>query len=116
MIDGAGCLLLSVPLTGFCTDYTQFVLTQGVLGGTGCGLLFTPAISVLAHYFSKNRAHAISIAVAGSSLGGIVIPAIVDHLLNYQNISFQGTLNILWLVLSTFSVFACTVVKERLPA
>jgi MFS family permease len=42
--------------------------------GLGLGLMFIPAVSVVAHHFRKRRAMAMGIVVSGSSCGGIVFP------------------------------------------
>lgn len=62
--------------------YYQPLLSQGIGMGIGMGLIFLPALSVPAQYFQRKRSFAMGTVVAGSSLGGIVWPIMLNHLLN----------------------------------
>ena len=81
-------------MISLCREYYQFFLAQGVLLGFSMSFLFMPAISILPHYFVKNRSLALGIAVAGSSLGGVVWPIMLDQLLSNDGIGFGWTLRI----------------------
>jgi hypothetical protein len=61
-------------MTSLCEKYWQFMLAQGVLLGVSMGLLQFPSMAAVMQYFDKNIAAALGIAVAGSSIGGVVIP------------------------------------------
>lgn len=50
--------------------------------GIGLGLIFVPSMSVISHYFARRRALAIGLAFAGSSIGGVMQPIMVNRLLN----------------------------------
>ncbi|KAJ7186746.1 major facilitator superfamily domain-containing protein [Mycena filopes] len=56
-------------------------LTQGVGMGFGLGLTFLPALGVAAHHFSRRRGLAMGIMTSGASVGGIVFPIMLNHLL-----------------------------------
>ncbi|KAI1430874.1 major facilitator superfamily domain-containing protein [Xylaria sp. CBS 124048] len=75
-IQVTGIFLMSIS-----TRYWQLVLTQGVLSGLGAGIYFTPAISIVNTYFTRRRSLAVGLATTGNSLGGIVYPLIVRHLI-----------------------------------
>ncbi|KZV97751.1 MFS general substrate transporter [Exidia glandulosa HHB12029] len=63
-------------------QYYQVFLSQGLGVGLGLGLIFIPSMSVISHYFARRRAFAMGLAFAGSSLGGIIQPIMVNKLLN----------------------------------
>ncbi|KAK4502647.1 hypothetical protein PRZ48_006073 [Zasmidium cellare] len=89
---GAVCQVVAVFMISLCTKYYQFFLAQGVLLGIGMALITIPTTSVAPLYFQRNRAFAQGISVAGSSLGGVIWPIILDQMLNADNVSFGWTI------------------------
>ncbi len=75
-------------LTSLCTKLYQFILCQGILIGVSSGLIFTPALSVVGHYFFKKRAKAMAFASTGSPIGGTIFPAIMTNLLHNPKVGF----------------------------
>ncbi|KAM7199219.1 MFS general substrate transporter [Naviculisporaceae sp. PSN 640] len=77
-------LILAVSgtfLTSFASTYWQIFLSQGVCTGLGLGIIFMPPMSVLSSYFVRNRAFALAVAATGTSIGGVVFPAMVQYLI-----------------------------------
>ncbi|KAJ7584045.1 MFS general substrate transporter [Mycena floridula] len=62
------------------TKYYQIYLAQGLGMGIGAGLLYVPAIAVQGQHFRKHRALAMGFVVAGSSVGGVVFPIMLNQL------------------------------------
>jgi len=58
------------------------LVTYGILGGFGFGLIYLPSVVIVNFYFNKRRALATGIAVAGSGLGTIVFAPLGRVLLN----------------------------------
>lgn len=56
----------------FSNSVTVLMLTYGVLGGLGFGLIYLPAIVSVGFYFEKKRAIATGIAVSGSGIGTFI--------------------------------------------
>ncbi|KAK1252365.1 hypothetical protein MKX08_003552 [Trichoderma sp. CBMAI-0020] len=81
-------LVVAMMLTSLCTEFYQFILCQGIFLGFSSGLIFTPAISVVGHYFHKRRPIAIAFATTGSPLGGLIYPVIMTNLLKNKNVGF----------------------------
>lgn len=52
---GAVIQVLGLFLMSICTEYWQFMLTQGLLTGVGGGLFFTPALALVATVRNTNR-------------------------------------------------------------
>ncbi|WEW58082.1 hypothetical protein PRK78_003549 [Emydomyces testavorans] len=126
LVDRYGTKLILVPfsilyvtavmLTSLCTRYYQFLLAQGILGGFGIGMLYTPAISILGHYFQKKRDLAIGISSAGSPLGGVVFPMVLNRCLQHTNIGFGWSVRIIgFIMLALLSVSCVTLVPRISP-
>lgn len=102
-------------MTSLCKTYWQIFLAQAVCVGIGNGFAFCPALAVLSQYFKRNRAVAVGIASAGSAVGGLVYPAMINKLVFRHDIGYPWTLRIMgFIVLATY--IPCLVFfKPRLP-
>lgn len=67
-------------MVSLCHTFWQVMLAQGLCVGIGSGLLFVPACSVVSQYFTNRRALAMSLAVGGVNIGGVVFSAILNEL------------------------------------
>ncbi|MCJ1307735.1 hypothetical protein MMC25_001383 [Agyrium rufum] len=105
--------LLGVFTTSFCTKYWQIFLAQGLCTGIGNGLVFCPTISLVATYFSKNRAIALAITASGTATGGMVFPGIVEATLD--KIGFAWTVRLIGFVMLVLQAVALALAKTRLP-
>lgn len=74
---------------------------------------FYPTTSAISEWFEKKRAFALGIAVAGSSVGGILWPIIIDKLLN--SVGESWTHRILGLIAAPILACSCVLVVERRP-
>ncbi|KAJ4494542.1 major facilitator superfamily domain-containing protein [Lentinula edodes] len=86
MMVGTICYVLSIMMTSISTQYYQYILSQGVLFGLGVGLLFYPSLSSVSTHFATYRATATGLAVAGSGLGGVVFPIMLQNL--FERVGF----------------------------
>ncbi|EJD04780.1 MFS general substrate transporter [Fomitiporia mediterranea MF3/22] len=68
-------------------QYYQVFLAQGLGVGMGAGLSYTPSLAVLAQHFPSPhaRARVMGIATAGSSLGGLTHPILLNQLFHHNN-------------------------------
>lgn len=80
MLGGAVCYALSMVATAFSTHYTHYMLSQGLFFGLSVGLLFYPSLASVSTHFTKYRATALGIVAAGSSVGGVVYPIILQRI------------------------------------
>lgn len=78
-----GCIIY-IPvflLLAQCQEYWQFMLTLGVLGGVGAGILSVVGVGVIGKCFTRRRGLAMGCALTGSSIGGVVMPLMLRSLL-----------------------------------
>ncbi|KAI9723637.1 MAG: hypothetical protein M1812_000937 [Candelaria pacifica] len=107
--------LVGVFTTSLSGRYWQIFLSQGVCTGLGNGMVFCPALSLLATYFRpEKRSLAIAIGAAGTGTGGLVFPAIAQQLL--PRVGFAWTVRVIgFVMLGTMSaIFALA--RPRLGA
>jgi MFS family permease len=60
----------------------MLMLTYGVLGGFGLGLIYLPAVVAVGYYFEKKRALATGISVCGSGVGTFIFAPFATYLLD----------------------------------
>lgn len=114
IMGGTVVYVFGLMMTSLCTEYYQFFLAQGVVSAIGSSACFNAALPAIVTWFYKRRAAAFGITAAGSSLGGVVLPIMMNHLI--PTIGFGWTLRIVaFLFLALLSVASMTV-KSRLPS
>ncbi|KAJ6438608.1 major facilitator superfamily transporter [Purpureocillium lavendulum] len=111
----AGCFLavLGTFMTSLATAYWQIFLAQGVCTGLGLGIAFMPALSVTSSYFRHNRAFALSVSTAGTSVGSVVFPATVQYLT--PQVGFPWAVRCAAFIALVNSVAACLMLRPYLP-
>ncbi len=115
MILGSILQLVGIFTTSLCVRYWHFFLSQGVCTGLGNGLVFCPALSLLATYFRpEKRSLAIAIGAAGSGTGGLVIPAIAQNL--FPRIGFAWTVRVIGFVMLGIMSVVFALARPRLGA
>lgn len=105
-------LILATFLVAECTAFWQVLLCQGILTGFACGVMFSPLLAVLSHWFDKKRHLAIGLIAVGSAIGGTVVPILVRALL--PAVGFQWTMRILAFVLLGFTAISNALIRPRL--
>lgn len=111
----AALYVLSIMMTSLCKSYYQFILAQGVLGGTAIGLTMVPAMAAPSQYFHKNRGAAMGIIIGGSSLGGVCFPLALGKMLYNPSLSFGWTVRICGFIILAVLTLSCAAIRARLP-
>ncbi|EKM56382.1 uncharacterized protein PHACADRAFT_118039 [Phanerochaete carnosa HHB-10118-sp] len=95
-------------------QFYQVFLSQGVCVGIGAGLLYIPSIAVISHYFNRRRVLAMSIVAAGSSLGSIIHPIMLNNTLN-SSLGFGNSVRASAGLVTVMLLLSIALMKPRLP-
>ncbi|KAJ7069261.1 major facilitator superfamily domain-containing protein [Mycena amicta] len=113
MIFGTILYVFSIMMTSISTRYYHYLLSQGLLFGLGVGMLFYPSLSSVATYFCRYRATALGIAAAGSSLGGVMYPIMLQRL--FEQYGFAWGVRISGLISGALCCIALATVTRYTP-
>lgn len=108
---GGAFVVAGMMLTSICTEYWHFLLCQGVLNGVGSGILFLPAAANVGTYFQRNRNIAMAVGSTGTSLGGVLFPAIVQYLT--PRIGFGWSMRVCGFVSMAMCLCGLAVLRQR---
>jgi MFS family permease len=98
-------------MTSLCHEFWQFILAQGFLMGICMSLLVVPMVALVGQYIKVNRAAAIGIVIAGSSLGGVVWPIVINELLKKPSLGFGWTMRIVGFIMIPLLMVTCTLCR-----
>ncbi|XP_014227912.1 uncharacterized protein LOC106653146 isoform X1 [Trichogramma pretiosum] len=79
-----GCIVSSagLMLSYFADSVAYLYVSYGVMMGIGCGLSFPVTIYIVCEYFEKRRGFATGLCICGSAIGTIILPPLLQFLLN----------------------------------
>lgn len=100
-------------MVSLSTQYYQFFLAQGVVAAISSSAVFQACMSSVVSWFFARRAAAFGIMVSGSSLGGVVLPIMMDRLI--KQIGFPWTMRIVAFLFLGLLIIANLTVRSRLP-
>ncbi|GAB7329346.1 hypothetical protein MBLNU13_g01140t2 [Cladosporium sp. NU13] len=109
---GSVGMVFCIMMISLGHSFWQFLLAQGVLLGVSMALSTWPMVALVGQYFKRSRAAATGIVVAGSSLGGIIWPIVIDRLLNNTSLGFPWTMRILGFTMIPLMIFSCAAAKS----
>ncbi len=94
-IAGAVVSCLGLALSTLSTNVAMLMVTYGLIGGFGLGLVYLPAVVAVNYYFERRRALAAGIAVCGSGVGTFLFAPLATWLLDVYgwrgaNLIFAG--------------------------
>ncbi|XP_033759184.1 monocarboxylate transporter 12-like [Pecten maximus] len=103
-ISGAFVSSIGLFLSTFSPTLDVMIILYGVVGGSGFGLIYLPAIVMVGYYFDKRRAFATGIAVCGSGIGGFVFAPLCVFLL--ETYGWQGAMWVISGIVFNGAIFA----------
>ncbi|KIW69702.1 hypothetical protein PV04_05564 [Phialophora macrospora] len=115
LIGGGAVTLFSMFMISLCREYYQLFLAQGLLLGVGQAFLTCPVLAMISRHFNKSRGLATGITIAGSSLGGVIWPVMVNELLNKHGVSFGWTIRIVAFTMLPLVAITCATVRPPAP-
>lgn len=116
VLIGSGCLLmcLGLILAGFSTQVWHLYLTQGVMFGLGGSAMYITMMGIVPQWFDKRRGLALGLAASGSGIGGLIMPFIMNALL--QKFGQGWTYRIIGFICLVLGSFATFLVREKYPS
>ncbi|RBR06773.1 hypothetical protein FVER53590_12628 [Fusarium verticillioides] len=79
----AGTLLhvFGLMMASISSQYYQYILSQAICSPLGAAMVLYPSFSCVTTWFRQKRALALGITASGSSLGGTILPIVVNRLI-----------------------------------
>jgi MFS family permease len=114
MLAGAVAQSFGLVCAGLSTAIWQLFLSQGVLFGLGMGLLFLPSYGVISQWFTRRRALANGVAIAGAGLGGFAYSLAVGAIIGHLGVAWAY--RILAIVSAVVNVACACLVRTRYAA
>ncbi|KAI7903952.1 major facilitator superfamily domain-containing protein [Cokeromyces recurvatus] len=102
---------LGLLLASFSTEIWHLYLSQGVLYGIGCSTIFYIALTVVPVWFVKHRGLALGIISSGISIGGLVMPLVMEPLNTYFGAAW--CYRIMCLICFVVGTFSCLMFKNK---
>ncbi|KAL7781783.1 putative monocarboxylate permease [Trichoderma afarasin] len=81
MYCGSFLMVFGLMMTSLANKYWQFILAQSLCTGSGIGLVALGALATPGTWFIKRRGLAIGLGSTGASIGGIIFPIALRHLI-----------------------------------
>ena len=100
-------------MASISTEYYQFILAQGICSALGASAIFYPSVACVATWFFRHRGLALGIAASGSSLGGVIIPIMVERLVG--SVGFGWTMRICAFLILGLLIISNLTLKSRIP-
>ena len=102
-------LVFALMMLSLSTEYYQILLSQGILVGLCCGLLYIPSVALIPLYFRDRRGLALGLATAGASIGGVIYPIVFRRLLS--ELGFAWATRIIGFIALATLTAATTIIK-----
>lgn len=106
-------MCISLGLSSICNTVLQLIVTQGVLYGVGGALAYSPVVTFVDEWFVKKKGLAFGIMWAGTGLGGVVVPLLLQWLLNRHG--HQTALRVWAIMLFLLTLPLTSFLKPRIP-
>lgn len=110
-----GLLIAAIALatSSFCTTVPQLIVVQGLLFGAGGCIAYCPYTLYVDEWFVRRKGLAYGIVWSAAGFGGVVIPLLLEFLLN--SFGFETAMRISAGVFVACSAPLCFLIKPRLP-
>ncbi|KAF2753018.1 MFS general substrate transporter [Pseudovirgaria hyperparasitica] len=112
LIGGTFFHVFGIMMTSLSTQYYQVFLAQSVVSGLGASALFYAGNNSAGTWFLKRRALALGIVSSGSSVGGVIIPVIIQNIIG--RVGFPWTMRTVGFIYLFLLCIANLTVRSRL--
>ncbi|KIO04217.1 hypothetical protein M404DRAFT_26422 [Pisolithus tinctorius Marx 270] len=112
-IASCGLIGLFTGVSASCSINHLQLVSQALLAQLFSGIAFSPAVTVVSHWFSKKKGLALGITATGSSLGGTLFPIVGQNLIPL--VGFKWTVRVFGFMTLAALGIANFVIDRRLP-
>ncbi|KAL6799319.1 major facilitator superfamily domain-containing protein [Trichoderma sp. SZMC 28013] len=112
LLLGSTVHIFGLMMASISSRYYQFILSQSICSPIGAAMVLYPSFSCITTWFLKKRALAMGIAASGSSMGGVVMPIMVNRLI--PNIGFGWTMRTCAFLMLGLLIITNLTVRSRL--
>lgn len=109
---GSFLMVFGLMMTSLAHEYWQFILAQSICAGSGMGLVALGALATTGTWFVKRRGLAVGIGSTGASVGGIVLPIALRHLI--PQIGFPWAVRTMAFIVAAVLILPLVVSRQRL--
>ncbi|AET39417.1 uncharacterized protein Ecym_4357 [Eremothecium cymbalariae DBVPG len=88
----------------------QFILSFSVAAGIGSGIITSPMLGCVCHYFYRRRGIATALAINGGSVGGVIFPIMFGSL--FDKVGFAWSFRIMSLIAAFCLTLTWFLVRE----
>lgn len=113
LIIGTVVYIFGLMMTSLATEYYQFFLAQSICAAIASSAIFNCCMTSVVSWFFKKRAAAFGIVASGSSLGGFLMPIMIEKVI--PKLGFPWTMRIVAFIFLGLLSISCVTVKARLP-
>ncbi|KAJ5733526.1 major facilitator superfamily domain-containing protein [Penicillium malachiteum] len=113
LLVGTFLHVFGLMMASLATKYYQLLLSQAICSPLGAGMILYPLFSCVATWFQERRALAMDITASGSSLGGVVLPILINWML--PKVGFAWAMRTCSFVILTLLIITNLTVRSRLP-
>ncbi|KAH7117704.1 major facilitator superfamily domain-containing protein [Dendryphion nanum] len=114
IVVGLVIMCLSLGLSSLSQTVPHLIVTQGIFYAIGGSLTYSPTIQFMDEWFVKRKGVAYGIVWAGTGFGGVLIPLLLQFLLNKYG--FRTTLRVWSAVLFAATAPLMLYLRPRLPS
>ncbi|KAG0642823.1 major facilitator superfamily domain-containing protein [Tuber brumale] len=105
--------IFGLIMASISSKYWHFLVCQGIVSSIGASLIFYPALGDVPTWFFKRRAFAFGVVTSGSSLGGVILPIMIQRLI--PQVGYGWTMRITAFVILGMMIIANLTLRSRLP-
>lgn len=95
----------------FAKQFWQLVITQGIMIGTGVGLMYVTTVPVVSQWFQRRRSFAQGITAGGTGIGGLIFSSSITPMI--ENLSLAWSLRIMGIICFIMLSIASIIVRDR---
>jgi MFS family permease len=92
---------------------SKVFLSQAIGAGIGAGMIYVPSVSIVSQYFRKRRSTMMSFVAAGSSLGSVIHPIMLNNTLG--KIGFANATRANAGLVAGLYLISCLLMRTRMP-